>query len=431
MSFNDYNLSPNILKALQSLNFDEPTLIQKKSIPLALEGKDIVAQSQTGSGKTAAFGIPIIQNVQRGKGLQALILTPTRELCVQVAEAISDYARFSKIKVSSIYGGVSYNPQIEALKRVEIIVATPGRLIDHIEQGNTDFSNVSFVVLDEADKMVEMGFLEDTERIIDEAVNRKQLFLFSATFPEKISDFVDDYLSDAVFIKTEKFVSHKLLSQRYYKVHGTQKFGLLIHLLEEEEGNSIVFCSTRNESDFLTYNLKQNGVKAKAIHGGHSQAKRLRSIDSLHDGEISVLVATDVASRGLDIRNVTNIFNWDIPKQEEDYTHRVGRTARAGDSGKAISFVTDRDKDYFNTIQNVHKNSIERIKTPEIEHVQMTREKFILEKVKRENERMSQPRNSKKDFGHKRHSKKSGKKNTGFSPKKFAKKKKKNLVSSN
>lgn len=422
MSFTDYDLSPNILKALQSLNFDEPTPIQKKSIPLALEGKNIVAQSQTGSGKTAAFSLPIIQQIKPKKGVQALILTPTRELCIQVTEAVQDYCRYSKIKVSSIYGGVSYNPQIEALKRVEIIVATPGRLIDHIDQGNTDFSNVSFVVLDEGDKMVEMGFLEDTETIIDEVPNKTQLLLFSATFPEKISYFVDDYIPDAVFIKTEKFVSNKLLNQVYYRVHGTQKFSLLMHLLEEEEeeSNSIVFCSTRNESDFLTFNLKRNGVHARAIHGGHSQAKRQHAIDSLHDGKISVLVATDVASRGLDIRNVSKIYNWDIPKQEDDYTHRIGRTARAGDSGHAISFVTDRDKDSFNVIQKVHRNTIERIKTPNVEHIRMDRDSGILDRIKRE-ERSS---------GNQKSRPKTKKKFSKFSkgPKQFGKKKKKKVV---
>lgn len=387
MSFDDYNLSPNILKALQYLHFDEPTTIQKKSIPYALEGRDIVAQSQTGSGKTAAFGLPIIQSVKRKQGVQALILTPTRELCMQNCDALNDYSKYSKIKADSIYGGVSYNPQIDALKHKEIIVATPGRLIDHIERGNTDFSNIKFVVLDEADKMVEMGFLEDTERIIDEIQTEKQIMLFSATFPDSISNFVDDYLDDPVFIKTEKFVSNKLLNQQYYKVHGTQKFSLLVHLLEDEEveeENSIVFCSTRKESDFVTYNLTKNGIKAKAIHGGHSQAKRQRSIESLHEGKISVLVATDVASRGLDIRNVRKIFNWDIPKAEEDYTHRIGRTARAGESGQAISFVTDRDKDSFDTIQRIHKNKIERIKTPSVQHVRMIRDESLLEKEKRE-----------------------------------------------
>lgn len=422
MSFNDYNLTPNILKALQYLHFDSPTIIQKKAIPYAIEGRDLVAQSQTGSGKTAAFGLPIIHGIKKGKGVQALILTPTRELCMQVCDALNDYSKYSKIKADSIYGGVSYNPQIDALQNREIIVATPGRLIDHIDRGNTDFSNIKFVVLDEADKMVEMGFLEDTERIIDEIQTEKQIMLFSATFPDSISNFVDDYLNEPVFIKTEKFVSNKLLNQQYYKVHGTQKFSLLVHLLEDEEvdeENSIVFCSTRKESDFVTYNLKKNGIKAKAIHGGHSQAKRQRSIESLHEGKISVLVATDVASRGLDIRNVRKIFNWDIPKAEEDYTHRIGRTARAGESGQAISFVTDRDKESFETIQRVHKNKIERIKTPNVQHVRMIRDESLLEKEKHENQHRQGTYGFKKFRN--ASSKKSAKKT--FSPKRFSKKK--------
>ncbi len=420
MTFNDYNLSPNILKALSNLGFENPTTIQQKALPYALEGRDIVAQSQTGSGKTAAFGLPIIQNVKRGKGVQALILTPTRELCVQVCDAINDYSKYSKVKADAIYGGVSYNPQIDALKHKEIIVATPGRLIDHIERGNTDFSQIRFIILDEADKMIEMGFLEDTERIIDEVTTEKQVMLFSATFPDKINTFVDEYIPEAVFIKTEKFVSNKLLTQQYYKVHGTQKFSLLVHLLDEEEDNSIVFCSTRKESDFVTYNLKKNGIKAKAIHGGHTQAKRQRSIESLHDGKISVLVATDVASRGLDIRNVNKIFNWDIPKSQEDYTHRVGRTARAGESGQAISFVTDRDKESFDTIQRIHKNAIEKVQTPSIQHVRMIRDESLLEQEKHDHHQgftHSKSKNPKKNFNRKK----------SFSPKKFAKKKKPEL----
>ena len=336
---------------------------------------------------------------------------------MQVTEAIKDYSRYTKIKTDAIYGGVSYNPQIEALKKKEIIVATPGRLIDHIDRGNTDFSNVKFVVLDEADKMVEMGFLDDTETIIDEIPSERQILLFSATFPNSINNFVDDYLNDPIFIKTEKFVSNHLLSQCYYNVHGTQKFGLLVHILEEED-NSIVFCSTRNESDFLTYNLKKNGIKAKAIHGGHSQVKRQKSIDSLHEGKITVLVATDVASRGLDIRNVNKIVNWDIPRQEDDYTHRIGRTARAGEAGQAISFVTDRDKDSFDTIRRIHKNRIERIKTPSIDHIKMIRGDYILQEEKE--------RNKSKFTGQgKRKVKRNPNQKYSSKPKKFTKKKRK------
>ena len=413
MSFNDYNLNPNILKSLEILQFDKPTNIQAKSIPLALEGRDIVAQSQTGSGKTAAFSLPIIQSIKPKAGVQAIVLTPTRELASQVTEAINSYCSFSPLKAESIYGGVSYTPQIKALKKAEIIVATPGRLIDHIDRDNTDFSNVRYIVLDEADKMVEMGFLEDTQTIIDaveeEIDSKAQTLLYSATFPDKINDFVDQYLDDPVFIKTEKFVSNKFLTQNYYKVHGAQKFSLLVHLLEEED-NSIVFCSTRKESDFVTYNLTKNGVKAKAIHGGHTQAKRQRSIENLHEGKISVLVATDVASRGLDIRNVTKIFNWDIPKAEEDYTHRVGRTARAGEEGEAISFVTDRDFEYFKSIQRIHQNAITRIKTPQIEPLRMIRDEKLLKEEKRYD------RNNRQSKGFDRKSKKFSKNN--FSKKK-------------
>jgi ATP-dependent RNA helicase DeaD len=424
MNFIDFKLSPNILKALQKLNFNTPTLIQEKCIPLALEGKDIVAQSQTGSGKTAAFGLPIIEQINHGKGLQALILTPTRELCVQVMNAIKDYSEFSSLNISSVYGGVSYGPQIDALKKADIIVATPGRLIDHIERKNTYFSNVRFVILDEADKMIEMGFLEDVEKILKFIPKNRQMMLFSATFPDRVGDIVDEYLKNPVFIKTERFVNSDLLTQHYYKTNSERKFGLLVHLLKKEESNAIIFCSTRNEADYVNANLREQNIKSMPIHGGHSQNKRQNSIDKLHDGKIAVLVATDVASRGLDIRNVTHIYNYDIPPRIDDYTHRIGRTARAGESGKAISLVSNKDKENFEAIFRYQKRKIQEVKNPKFETIKISRDSFLLKKAEREersprrNNFKGKNKSGEKKFDRNKFSEKKPKKN--FSKRKLA-----------
>ena len=375
MNFNDFNLSSNILKAISKLGFVEPTLIQELTIPEALSGRDIVGQSQTVTGKTAAFGLPIIQNIRPGKGLQALVLTPTRELCLQVANALQDYSSFSRIRVRSVFGGVGYDHQIKALKEVEIIVATPGRLYDHIDSGNADLSTIRFLVLDEADKMFEMGFLEDVERIISYVPKKRQVFLFSATFPNEVESLMEKYLDNPAFLETEPFVSEKYLKQSYYETSSDSKFSILLHLLKEPKKDltSIIFCATRKETDFLYQNLKNNGIRALPLHGGHTQANRQKSIDLLHEGKIKVLVATDVAARGLDIRNVNCIFNWDIPPTPHEYVHRIGRTARAGDVGNAISLVTIKDIDSFSRILEQQDYNVEQKHIKEYTKVRMIR----------------------------------------------------------
>ncbi|MHA2364287.1 MAG: DEAD/DEAH box helicase [Candidatus Hodarchaeales archaeon] len=375
MNFNEFNLSPNILKAVSRLGFEQPTLIQELSIPEALSGNDIVGQSQTGTGKTAAFGLPIIQNIKPGKGPQALIITPTRELCIQVAEAMQEYCFYSKIKSKTVYGGVGYGPQIKALKNSEIIVATPGRLLDHIYKGNTNFSNIKYLVLDEADKMFEMGFLQDIEKIISYVPKNRITSLFSATFPIEVEDLLDKHLNDPIFFETEPYVSEEYLKQHYYWTENESKLSILLHLLNQAKKylTAIVFCATRKETDFLYKNLKNNSIKASPIHGGHSQTNRQKSINLLHDGKIQVLVATDIAARGLDIRNVNHIINWDIPPNHHEYVHRIGRTARAGDIGYAISLVSIKDFDSFKRIMEHQDQEIELKELPQIKKVKMIR----------------------------------------------------------
>jgi ATP-dependent RNA helicase DeaD len=375
MQFTDVELSENILNSLRKIGFEEPTSIQEKCIPDALLGKDIIGQSQTGSGKTAAFGLPIIQKIEKNKTPQALILTPTRELCEQVSQALQEYSHYSGISSKPIYGGVSYNPQMRALEKSEILVATPGRLLDHIRQGNTRLKTIKFLIIDEADKMFEMGFIEDIRKIISYVPKNRQTFLFSATFPPEVQKLSIRYLKNPLTVETESFVDAKFLKQSYYRVGGDSKLGLLLHLINQnkEEMIAIVFCATRKETDLVYQNLRKYDVKVMPIHGGHSQARRQRAIESLYAGEIKILVATDVAARGLDIRNVNYIFNWDIPASRDEYTHRIGRTARAGDYGYAISFVSMKDNDAFGNILGYGYFNIKAEKNPNFKKTHMVR----------------------------------------------------------
>lgn len=375
MEFQDFKLSPDLLRAVKRLGFKQPTLVQELSIPAALSGRDIVGQSQTGTGKTAAFGLPIIQHIRSGKGPQALIITPTRELCVQVAGALQEYCYYSNVKSKTVYGGVGYGPQIKALKKAEIIVATPGRLLDHISKRNTHFSNIRYLVLDEADKMFEMGFLEDIEEIIRFLPKKRQMFLFSATFPEEVRQVMETFLKNPVFVETQQYVSDKYLKQQYYEVRSNLKFGLLIHLLKNAKNDltAIIFCATRRETDFLARNVRNQDIKVFPLHGGHSQVQRQKSIENLHAGKINVLVATDIAARGLDIRNVNHIINWDIPINHNEYIHRIGRTARAGDAGLAISFVSNKDTATFNDILSHQDWKIDKKVLPNYKRIDLQR----------------------------------------------------------
>ncbi|OLS26837.1 MAG: putative ATP-dependent RNA helicase [Candidatus Heimdallarchaeota archaeon LC_3] len=378
MYFNEFNLSSKILNSLKRIGFEEATLIQERTIPEALKGKDIIGQSQTGSGKTAAFGLPIIHKISQNKVPQVLILTPTRELCEQVSEAMQNYAYYTKLSSRTVYGGVSYNPQIRALKNAEIIVATPGRLLDHIRQGNTNLRTIEYLVIDEADKMFEMGFIDDIKKIISYITKNRQTFLFSATFPPEIQKLTLRYLNDPITVETDPQVDSRYLKQTYYRVGNDSKLGLLLHLLKEklEDVNAIIFCSTRKEVDFLTQNLRTYDVKVAPLHGGFSQHKRQSSINALHEGKTKILVATDVAARGLDIRTVNYIFNWDIPPTRDEYIHRIGRTARAGDRGHAISFVSMQDKENFTNILGYGYFNIKLEQNPSFKKTHMVRGNF-------------------------------------------------------
>ncbi|MDD5132946.1 MAG: DEAD/DEAH box helicase [Candidatus Nanoarchaeia archaeon] len=375
MTFEELNLHENIMKAVRKKGFERPTAIQKRCIPEIRAGRDVVGQSLTGSGKTAAFGLPIIEKIQPGKGIQALILTPTRELANQVHETIGHFSSFTHVNVTSVYGGVSIGPQINALRRSDIVVATPGRMLDHIERNTINLKSVKFLVIDEADKMFEMGFIEDVEEIIRALPKERQTLLFSATIPSDVNHLIKRYLKNPIFIKEQLQVDSSLLKQVYYDVKQFEKFSLLVHLLKKKTpGLAIVFCGTRREVDFIAKNLRAQGIHVLPVHGGLSQNKRDNAVDSLKRENIQVLVATDVAARGLDISNISHIYNYDSPKTSTEYTHRIGRTARAGKSGEAVTILAERDHTNFRNVMSDRSLNIKREEVPQFERIQTIRE---------------------------------------------------------
>ena len=351
MIFEELNIKPELVKGLKEIGVKEPTEIQKKTIPLIKEGKDVIGVSKTGSGKTIAFGIPILENVKPGGGIQYLIIAPVRELAVQIAKELRKFGKYVKFSVTTVYGGVAINPQIEAMQRADIVVSTPGRLLDHLENFDLKLDKIKCVVLDEADKMVEMGFIEDIRRILNETPNNRQVLLFGATISNEIDELKHDYMHNPETAQAMSHVEEEYLEQYYYDVKHFEKFSLLVHLLKKENKDlTIIFCSARSTVEMVTKNLKENGIKADMIHGKLSQNKRLRVIENFHKGRPNVLVASAVAARGLDIKDVSHIFNYDLSQDPQEYIHRVGRTARAGQQGKAITLLSERDHDTFREI---------------------------------------------------------------------------------
>jgi len=351
MKFENMNIEKSILGSLNDIGFEQPTRIQSETIPIIKQGYDVIGQSETGSGKTAAFGIPLVEKVAKGNKIQALVLSPTRELALQIADDLKKFSRFKGLYIQTVYGGVSMGPQINGLRKAEIVVGTPGRILDHMQRGNMDLSNLKIFVLDEADRMIDMGFIDDIAKIERNIPKNRQTLLFSATMPDSLLRIRERFTRDAKKIKTKIKVEENILKQYYCDIDYKRKFSLLVHLIEQEKPNlAIIFCKTRRDTDLVARNLQDNNINAKALHGGLSQQQREKVMENFHKGITRFLVATDVAARGLDIKNVTHIFNYSIPKNAEDYTNRIGRTARAGESGKAISLLIRDDHDSFRRI---------------------------------------------------------------------------------
>jgi ATP-dependent RNA helicase DeaD len=351
MSFEKLGIEPRILDILERAGFERPMPIQMRCIPLIKEGKDVIAQSETGSGKTLAFAIPIMEKLERGKGIQALVITPTRELANQITKEFLKLTAYKMVHITSVYGGVAIEPQIDSLKTADVVIGTPGRLLDHLERRTINLSGVKYLVLDEADRMLDMGFIDDVERIIRYTPRSRQTMLFSATIPGPVYAISQRYMRQPVPIETERHVKPEFLRQVYYDVVENEKFSALVHLIRKENPKlAMVFCGRRHTADAVAKNLQIQGINAVVIHGGLEQNKRERIISDTHAGNVHVLVATDVASRGLDIKGITHVFNYDVPEKKDDYIHRVGRTARAGKSGLAITILADPDYDNFRRI---------------------------------------------------------------------------------
>jgi ATP-dependent RNA helicase DeaD len=371
--FEKLGLCEHVLKVISNKKFTKPSEIQEKTIPLILEGKDVVAGSATGSGKTLAFGAGMIKNVEKGKGVQGLVLTPTRELAEQVAEALREFSYYKNLEVVPVYGGVSIGHQQKKLVYADIVVATPGRLLDHLRQKAIDLRGVNCLVLDEADRMWDMGFKYDVGKIVSACPKNRQTLLFSATISGDLADFSDKYMKVPTEIAVENYVDTSKLKQIYYDVRDSEKFSLLVYLLKKDaEGLSMVFCNTRRNSDFVEKNLRGNGVNARVIHGGMDQKKRIRVLKEFSEGRVDVIVCTDVAARGLDISGVSHVYNYDLPKDAKDYVHRIGRTARAGESGLAVNIVASRDYDNFsNVLRRNDGLKVDRSETPRFSRVRI------------------------------------------------------------
>jgi ATP-dependent RNA helicase DeaD len=365
-SFKDLPLSQEVLRSLKELGFDALFPIQAQAIMPLLQGKDVIGQAQTGTGKTAAFGVPMVQNLDRNiRGVQGLIMVPTRELANQVADNIAKFGKYSKIKVLAVYGGESINKQVHALANgVHIVVGTPGRLIDLMERRMLNLSSIKFVVLDEADRMLDMGFIEDMEFILSRTPRDRQTGLFSATMDENVMRLSNKYMRNPqkIFVSKDE-IAITQMRQYYLVVNQGGKLNALCDLLQDDRVEKcIVFCRTRHETSRLSDQLFKRGIRSQVLHAGFTQAQRDRSINEFRHGRRNILVATDVAARGLDIEGITHIINYDVPNDPPVYFHRIGRTARKGEDGTAITLVSYGEMSNFNSIKAMTKTRIEEIK---------------------------------------------------------------------
>ena len=378
MTFKDLNLPEPILQALEKVGYEKPSPIQAESIPLLLEGHDLLGQAQTGTGKTAAFALPMLANIDpEQRKPQLLVLAPTRELAIQVAEAFQVYASFSqKIKVLPVYGGQSYDNQIRQLKRgVQVVVGTPGRIIDHIKRKTLDLSELKYLVLDEADEMLRMGFIDDVELILSHAPEERQTALFSATMPGPIKKITQRYLKDPKHVKIASKVSTaSTIRQRYCQIAPHHKLEALTRIMEVEVFDGmIIFVRTKTATVELADKLSARGYDVEPLNGDIPQAARERTVEKLKQGKIDILVATDVVARGLDVERVSHVINYDIPYDSESYVHRIGRTGRAGRQGDAILFISHREKRLLFSIEKTTKQPIEAMPIPSISEINETR----------------------------------------------------------
>ncbi|MFN3702921.1 DEAD/DEAH box helicase [Thermomonas sp.] len=384
--FSDLKLPETLLAALRDVGYESPSPIQAATIPPLLEGRDVLGQAQTGTGKTAAFALPALARLDAKAGKpQVLVLAPTRELAIQVAEAFQTYAKhIPGFHILPIYGGQGYGPQLHALKRgVHVIVGTPGRVIDHLERGTLDLSELRMLVLDEADEMLRMGFIDDVEAVLKKTPDTRQVALFSATMPAQIKRIAQTYLKDPVEIAIKaQTTTAASIRQRFWMVSGINKLDALTRIMEAEPFEAmIIFARTKMATEELAEKLAARGFSAAAINGDVEQKTRERTIQRLKDGQIDVLVATDVAARGLDVERISHVLNYDIPYDTESYVHRIGRTGRAGRSGEAILFVAPRERGMLGAIERATRQKIEQMNLPSVDAVNERRMAKFLDRI--------------------------------------------------
>ena len=385
-NFKALGLSEEILQALEEKGFESPTPIQRETIPALLGGeRNLIAQAQTGTGKTAAFGLPLLEKLEPGKQVQALILAPTRELAVQVAEEMNSLKGNKRLSIVPIYGGQSYEQQLRRLRRgVDILVGTPGRIIDHLNKGHLKLDGLQYLVLDEADEMLNMGFLEDVETVLEYCPDERQLLLFSATMPRKIMDLATKYMPDhrKIAVKKQQLTTN-LTDQIYFEIRDRDKFELLCRIIDmEQEFYGVIFCRTKRDTDDLAKHLANRGYAADGLHGDITQGQRERVLAKFKQKQLYILVATDVAARGIDIDNLTHVVNYSLPQDPESYVHRIGRTGRAGRKGTAITFVSPQEYRQLHFIQRITSTTLRKEDIPSVEAVIKSKRENILTELK-------------------------------------------------
>ena len=384
--FDTLDLPDKVVEAVKKVGFERPSAIQAETIPLLMQDRDVVGLAQTGTGKTAAFALPILSRIDTSKRYpQALVLAPTRELALQVSDSFQSFAdHLGGVHILPIYGGQAYGIQLSGLRRgAQVIVGTPGRVIDHLQKGSLDISNLRFLVLDEADEMLNMGFQEDVERILEDTPEEKQVALFSATMPRAIRKISRDYLNDPVEVTVKSETrTNTNITQRYLFTAHRNKLDAITRILEVTEFEAmIVFVRTKNETEEIAEKLRARGFSAAAINGDIAQQQRERTVDQLRDGRLDILVATDVAARGLDVERISHVLNYDIPNDTESYVHRIGRTGRAGRTGEAILFVTPRERRMLRSIERVTNAKIEEMDLPSVDEVNESRKVKFMDSI--------------------------------------------------
>ncbi|WP_293977364.1 DEAD/DEAH box helicase [uncultured Clostridium sp.] len=384
--FATLGLKESIVRAISDLGFTKPSQIQEQSIPVTLSGADLIGQAQTGTGKTAAYSLPILTKMSDKKGIKALILAPTRELAVQVKDEMNRLSKYEKSQILAVYGGDSIDRQIRALKKgVDIVVGTPGRMLDLIKRKCLNLENVEFLVLDEADEMLNMGFIDDIESILSHTPEERQTLLFSATMPEPIAKLAKRYMKpDAKLVSVKKSsLTVSKIEQSYFMINNKHRLEALCRLLDlDNPSSAIIFCRTKRGVDELVQELQSKGYMVEGMHGDMTQAHRLTTLNKFKEGTLNLLIATDVAARGIDVDSVTHVFNYDLPQDVESYVHRIGRTGRANREGTAYSLVTPKDFSMLKQIQKVTKSAITQKPIPTAEQIKNKKFNDIIKEVK-------------------------------------------------